>query len=454
MSEILTQDITINNIIDEDLEKKYQVIIQFATIDKKIDDYILKIKGNYSQSGFRKGYVPAKIIKDRYLQSIMAEESQKIINENIKKIIDENNLALAISPKIDIKKFEYGHDFEYEVTFEMMPKVPKIGFDKIKITKSQPNITQKDIEEETTKSLAILKKWSEKSDDKKSNKKDSLNINYVGKIDGKEFEGGKAENQDLEIGSKKFIDDFEDQLVGAKKNDQIKVKVKFPKEYHNKELSGKKAEFDVTINKISSSELPEITDELIKEKFNLDNLSQLQDQSKEKISKEYQNFSNFIFKLELSDYLNKKFDFSLPEGLINERFDKSWPEIEKKDFPNGFDSDKEKKKLKEKYRKNLEKDLRCSLIFSDIAKENNITIEENDIDDIISEKAKLFPGNEELFKNFYMQNEEMLQQVKSEIFEQKIIKFFEENIQTKYKSYSLKDIDKEYQSKVKLISKL
>lgn len=436
----------VRNILDTKLKKGYQIIVPFDIIDEKINNYITKIKGNYSQSGFRKGHVPEKVIKDKYAPSIMAEESEKIINENVKKLIEEEKFSLAVSPKIDIKDFEYGKDFQYDITFELLPEIPEIALDKIKITKKELEVSDKDIDKEIKKTLSTIKEWSEKKENSKIAKGDQAYIDYVGKIAGEEFEGGKAENQPLEIGSKTFIDNFEDQLIGSKIGDKILVKVKFPKEYHKKEFAGQKAEFDVKINKILEAEEPKLTDQLAKEKFNAKDISDFKTKISEKISNEYKNISNILFKSELTEYLNKKFSFDLPEGLVSERFEKVWSEIEKRDFPKGFDNDKEKTKSQDKYRKDLEKHLRCSLIFGEESQKNKISVTQEDINKSIEEKSKSFPGNEEMFKNFYMQNKEMLAQIQNEIFEEKINNFFEKNIQVKYKKVSVKELEKEYNS--------
>jgi FKBP-type peptidyl-prolyl cis-trans isomerase (trigger factor) len=189
---------------------------------------------------------------------------------------------------------------------------------------------------------------------------------------------------------------------------------------------------------------PKLTDELVQEKFQAKDISDFKTTISNKISGEYKNLSNILFKAQLTEYLNKKFNVELPESMLNERFDKIWPEIEKKDFPKGFASDKEKNKSQEKYKKDLEKHLRCSLIFNEIAERNKITVTDEDISNSISEKAKMFPGNEEMFKNFYMQNKEMLNQIQNEIFDLKILTLFEEKIQIKYKKVSLKELEKDY----------
>ena len=351
---------------------------------------------------------------------------------------------MALSPKIDVKDFEYGKDFQYDITFELLPEIPEINFEKIKITKKELEVADKDIDEEIKKTLATLKDWSEKKEGSKIAKGDQAYIDYVCKIDGKEFEGGKAENQPLEIGSKTFIDNFEEQLIGAKIGDKILVKVKFPKEYHKKEFAAAKAEFDVKINKIMEATEPKLTDELVKEKFNSKDISDFKIKISEKIADNYKNISAALFKGELTDYLNKKFDFELPEGMVSERFDKIWPEIEKRDFAKGFTNDKEKNKSQEKYRKDLEKHLRCSLIFSEEAQKNKISVTQEDINKSLDEKSKLFPGNEEMFKNFYLQNKEMLGQIQNEIFDNKIADFFEKNIKIKHKKVSSKELEKDY----------
>ncbi len=190
-------EIQIKNILDKKLKKDYQILVPYSFIDKRIDSEVLKIQKNYKMKGFRPGQVPVNIIKGNHENSIMAEESQKIINEVSRKIVDENKLKLAITPKIDIKTFEPKKDFEYEVSMELFPEVPEIDLSKLKLVKKEVGVTKKEIDEAVGKITANHKKWDKKSDSTKAVKGDAVNIDYIGKIDDKEFEGWKCQTTSI-----------------------------------------------------------------------------------------------------------------------------------------------------------------------------------------------------------------------------------------------------------------
>ena len=295
-------EVQINNIADSKLKKEYKIIVPQDLIDSKVNEYIEKVRGNFNLKGFRKGQVPAKVVKEKYGKSILAEESDKLINDTIKKIVTDNDLKLALSPKVDVKEFKENIDLEISATFELYPEVPEIDLQKIKVTKREPIINQSDVDESFEKLLKFYRKWEPKAEGEKAKKDDSVDIDYVGKIDDKEFEGGSAKNHRLELGSKSFIDNFEDQLVGKRKGDEVKVKVKFPKEYHKDEFAGKPAIFEVKINDVLSASMPEIDDKFIKDNFGLDNKEKLEEAVKKQVEDSYKDVKTNLFKKELFDF--------------------------------------------------------------------------------------------------------------------------------------------------------
>jgi trigger factor len=269
-------EVQIKNTYDKKLKKDFHVVIPRHLIDTKVNNYISKIQGTFSLKGFRKGQVPVAIIKEKYEASISAEEADKIINETVKKIVTDNNIKLAMTPKIDVTSFEDGKDVEFTATMEIYPQVPEVELNKIKVTKRDVEIAASDLDESLAKLLKFYRKWNPKNASEKSKIGDSVNIDYVGKIDKVEFEGGAAKSYQLELGSKSFIDNFEEQLVGKKAGDEVRVKVKFPKEYAKAEFAGKAAEFDVKINEVLAAEMPEINDDFIKNNFGLDSKAKLE----------------------------------------------------------------------------------------------------------------------------------------------------------------------------------
>ncbi len=440
-------EVQIKNTYDKKLKKDYHVVVPYQLIELRINDYVAKVRGNFSLKGFRKGQVPVEVIKEKYGSSIMADESDKIINDTIKKIVQDNNIKLAMSPKIDIKNFEQGKDVELVATMELYPQIPEIDLSKVKVTKRETEISAADLDESLKKLLKFYRKWNAKDATYKAKMGDSVNIDYVGKIDKEEFEGGAAKGYQLELGSKSFIDDFEEQLVGKKAGEQIRVKVKFPKEYHKEEFAGKAAEFEVKINEVLTAEMPEINDEFIKNNFGLENKSKLEEAVRKQIEDNYQSMERNLFKKELFDFLNKKYDFELPEGLVEEQLKSIWDEVEEeiKANPTKFKNDKEKEKAKEKKRETAERMIRCGMILSELAQLNKVEVTNEDINQEIGKILTRFPNQEKAVLEYYQKNAGAVQQLKGSIIEEKTIDLILKHPSLDKKKVSLKDLDKLWQ---------
>ena len=439
-------EVKIKNILNKPLKKEYQVAVPYSLIDEKINQVVEKVRKNYKLDGFRTGQVPTNIIKQKYEASIMADESEKIINETSKKIVKDNNLKLALTPNVEVKVFEAKKDFEYNVSMEIFPEVPEIELTKIKLSKRNADISKTDIDESINKIVKRFTKWDEQPKDTKAKIGNAVNIDYVGKIDKEIFEGGSAQNHQLELGSKSFIDNFEDQLVGKKAGDEVKVKVKFPKEYHNDKYAGKAAEFDVKINSVSSANKPEVNDEFVKNNFGLESLVKLEEAVKEQISANYETMSKNFFKKELFDFLNKKYDFDLPTGLVEEHLEKIWAETESelKHNPEKFKNDKEKEKAKEEKRKESIKMVRSGIILSELSRKHNIKIEQNDVMKEVNKRVAQFPGQEKFVIEYYQKNPAAIDEIRGVVLEEKVVNFILEKSSIENKKLSIKDFEKEF----------
>jgi trigger factor len=437
-------EIQIKNTLDKKLKKNYQIVVPYTIIEERINKIVADVKKNYKMPGFRPGQVPDNIIKQKYESSIMADESEKIINETSRKIVSDNNLKLALTPKVEVKTFEPKKDFEYTVSMEIFPTVPDIDLKKIKVSKKEAVIDKTDIDNFINKLAKNYRKWEKQEDGYKAKSGDAVNIDYVGKIDKEIFEGGSAQGHQLELGSKSFIDNFEEQLIGKKAGDEVKVKVKFPKEYHNATFAGKAAEFEVKVNSVLSGVDPKLDDEFVKNNFGLENFTKLEEIAKEQVENNYITLSKNLFKKDLFDFLNKKYNFDLPEGLIEEQFKNIWNEVEEelKTNPDKFKNDKEKEKAKDENRKLAEKMIRNGIILSDLSEKNKITISNDDLIKEINKKAAGFPGQEKMVAEYYQKNPSAVQGLKGQILEEKAIDFIIDNAELDIKKLSVKEFDK------------
>ena len=436
----------IKNTHDKKLRKDFELILPKELVNKKIDDYNAKIQGTFNLNGFRKGQVPASVIKDKHGSAIMIDEVEKLISENIKKIVADNKIKLALQPKVDLKKIEMGHDVEVNLIMELFPEVPEIDVKKVKVVKKEIEIAESELGEEFKKFAKYFCTWDKQDVGYKAKLKDAVKLDYVGKIDKKEFEGGSAKDYQLELGSKSFIDDFEEQLVGKKAGDELTVKVKFPKDYRVENLAGKPAEFDVKINEILVAKLPEITDEFVKESFGFESKKVFEENIKKELEKRNEDMTFDAFKIELFEYFNKKYDFDLPAGMVEEQTNIMWREIEEelKTNPQKFKNDKEKEKAREAKEELAKKMIRCGIILSKICEQNKIELSKEDFDKEIAKVLARFPGQEKQVIEYYQKNPQIIENIRLTAIETKAINFVMNQEATEKKKNNFKDFEKFY----------
>jgi trigger factor len=441
-----TMEARIKNTHDKKLRKDFELILPKELVNKKIDEYIEKIKGTFNINGFRKGQVPVHVIKEKHGSAIMIDEVEKLISENIKKIVDDNKIKLALQPKVDLKKIEMGQDVEINLIMELFPEVPEIDIKKIKITKREIEIAEIELADELKRFAKYFCTWDKQDAGYKAKLHDAVKIDYVGRVDKKEFDGGSAKDYQLELGSKSFIDDFEEQLVGKKAGDELTVKVKFPKDYRVEDLAGKSAEFEVKIHEVLTAKLPEINDEFTKNNLGIENKKTLEENLKKELEKRNEEMCFDAFKIELFDFLNKKYDFDLPTGMVDEQTNIMWREIEEelKTNPQKFKNDKEKEKAREVKEELAKKMIRCGIILSKICEQNKIELSKEDFDKEIAKVLARFPGQEKQVIEYYQKNPQIIENIRLTAIETKAINFVMNQESIEKKKNNFKDFEKFY----------
>jgi len=415
----------IKKALDKNLEKKFEVKVSANEIDEEVDREALKQQPKIKIDGFRKGKVPVDFIKNKYSALLLSDAAENIVEKNVSKLIKENNYNLITRPKINIKTLEAGKDFEFEITFELYPEIPDIKYDRIKLKRQKVKIERKDVEEGKKRLLKSRAKWKEEAKEYEAKSGDRVRIDFLGKLNGEPFDGGKAEGYNLELGSKSFIDTFEDQLIGKKAGDEVDVKVTFPKDYHKKELAGQPAVFEVKVLSVSTPELPELTDEFVKENFNVDNISKLEEMIERELSTTYNSISRDAIKNEIFRWLKQNVKIELPESIIKHEFDRQWALVEKdlKNNPSRFKDDADKEKERSEVKQNAEDSVKLGLILSEIGKKNNINVQDTEIIEEIRKRAGLYPGQEQMIVDFYTKNKNATNQITGSILENKVIDF-------------------------------
>ena len=432
----------------EGLDRKFQVKVTAAELDEKLVARLNEVKGKVNLKGFRKGKAPVSFLKKMYGKGMMSEIIQEIVNETSQKAFSERDLQPAGQPHphliSDMEQVIEGKaDLEYDLHAEILPSFDPMDVAGLKLTRPVADVPESDIDEALKNIADQQVSYKARGKTAKSQEKDQVLIDFVGKVDGEEFEGGKGEGFELVLGSNQFIAGFEDQLIGAKTGDDVEVKVTFPEEYHAKELAGKDAVFDVTIQEVRAPEDVAIDDELAK-KVGLESLDDLKSRIKERIESDYKNLSRSHVKRALLDKLDDGHNFELPNGMVNAEFEQIWRQVESAERDEE-DKDKTEDELKEEYRKIAERRVRLGLVLAEIGKRADVQVPNEELQQAIQRQAmqeaqymqmqgqNISP--QEVLK-FYQQNPGAIQQIRAPLFEEKVVDYIIERAEVTDKTVS------------------
>jgi trigger factor len=274
---------------------------------------------------------------------------------------------------------------------------------------------------------------------------DRLTISFVGTIDGEKFDGGTAEDIQLELGSKSFIPGFEDQLVGVKAGDEKVVKVKFPSNYMAEALAGKDAEFAVTVKAIEKPGDRAIDDEFAK-MVGFEDLAKLKAAVSDRLKSEYAAASRRKVKRSLLDALDEKHAFDLPQTLVDQEFESVWRQVSQDLESRGktfTDEETTEEKAREEYRAIAERRVRLGLVLAEIGEKAQIKVSDEEVSRAVVERARQFPGQEQQVWDYYRKTPQALASLRAPIFEEKVVDYILELADVTEKTVSKDDLFKD-----------
>lgn len=281
--------------------------------------------------------------------------------------------------------------------------------------------------------------------DRATQKGDVLVIDFVCRVDGKEFAGGAAQGHRLELGSNQFIAGFEDQLIGHKPGTTTDLNVTFPKEYGNDQLAGKPAAFTVTIKEIHEK-LPVSVDEALAKKMGFDDLAALRKAVGDRIGREYGRVVRARLKRQLLDKLAEAHSFPVPPGMVDIEFEQIWKSIEEAKKRGDNDPSiqgKSDDELKAEFRTIAERRVRLGLLLSEVGRVNNIEVSEDEVNRTLIEEARRYPGQERKVIEYYRSQPEALAQLRAPLFEDKVVDFILEMASVTEKSVAPEELQRE-----------
>lgn len=411
----------------EGLKRDFKIIVPATDIEERVTSRLKELTNTVRIPGFRPGKVPVSLMKQRYGASVMGEVLERTVSETSVKAMTDRGMRPAIQPKVEITSFDEGGDLEYTMAVEIMPEIKAIDYSEISLERMVVEVPDNEIDE-TLGKMAAANKTSEPAPAEHAAKSgDIVVIDFVGKIDGEEFPGGKADGYQLELGTGSFIPGFEDQLVGAKAGDHVSVSVKFPEEYGAAELAGKDAAFDVDVKEARTTKPATIDDEFAK-KAGVESADALKKAIREEHEREYKSIARMHLKRALLDKLAELCTFEVPEGLVEQELESIWTQFEeqRKQNPEAVTAeygDKKDDEIKAELQEISERRIRLGLVLADVGQANNIQVTQEDLNRGIMAEARRYPGQEQRVFEYYQKNAEAMESLRAPLLEERVVDF-------------------------------
>lgn len=413
--------------LNEGLKRAYTLKIGRKDIEARVEGELKKVAPQIRMPGFRPGKVPANLVRKMHGPALEQQALETAVQEGVQQLLAEKQLRPAMQPAVELDEgFEPGKDAEVKVSLEVLPDVPEAKLDGLKLERLTVPVSDSEIEE-TLKRIAAGNKQFDAAEKPtyKAKAGDLVVMDFTGKVDGVEFEGGKGEGVSLELGSGQFIPGFEDQLIGVKANDSKVVKVTFPDNYGAEHLAGKAAEFDVTVNEVRVPKDTALDDEFAKQ-LGLESIDKLKELVKGQLEQEHNGLTRTHMKRKLLDQLAAGYDFDVPPSMVDAEFNQIWAQLE---HEAGHEADpeaarKEMEADKDDYRRIAERRVRLGLLLSDIGTRNNVEISQAEMNRLIAQAAQQYrPEDRDRFVQYIRSEPMAAAQLRAPLFEDKVVDF-------------------------------
>jgi trigger factor len=415
--------VQVKEIAKEGLKREFAVTLPQSHVEGRLTAQLEEIRKTAKHAGFRPGKMPLALVRQLYGENARADVLDRAISEAAEKALTEHKLRPAMQPKIELVSFAQDKDVEFKLAVEILPEITPGDFSKIQLERPTAEVDDKTVEDAI---LRVAKSAREpEAVARAAALGDTVVIDFDGSVDGEKHPGMKGEGHTLELGSKSFIDTFEEQLVGHKAGDTKTVKVTFPSAYHASHLAGKAAEFAVEVKEVRGQKPIELNDDLAKE-IGFPSLADLQKRVRDDIAGNYAQISRAVVKRQLMDKLADGHSFAVPESMCEAEFGSIWRQIEearkKGELPDE-DKNKNEEELRKEYRGIAERRVRLGLLLADVAQKNKIAVEPAELRNALMAEARRFPGQEKAVIDYYTQTQGAMERIRAPLLEEKVVDY-------------------------------
>ena len=429
--------------LNEGLRRGYRIVLPASELEETVNGKLAEAQPTVEMKGFRKGKVPMALLKKQFGQRLLGEAMQETIDGAMSKHFNDSGDRPAQQPDVKMTNEDWkeGDDVEVEMSYEALPTIPDVDFKAIDLEK----LVAKADEAAVDGALANLAENAQDFKDRKKTAKakdgDQIVFDFLGKVDGEAFDGGASEDYPLVLGSNSFIPGFEEQLVGLKTGAEKDVVVTFPEEYGAAHLAGKEAVFSCTVKAVKEPVPAEINDELAT-KFGAEDLAGLKVQIAERIEGEYAGAARAVMKRALLDALDEKVKFELPPSMVETEAGQIAHQLWHEENPDVQGHDHDPVETTQEHRDLAERRVRLGLLLAEMGQRAEVQVSDAEMQQAVMAQARQYPGEERQFMEFVQSNEQMQQQLRAPIFEDKVVDYAFELANVTEKEVSKDELEK------------
>ena len=422
----------------EGLERKMTIAVPSEQVDSAVNQRLQEATKTIQLKGFRKGRVPFKVVKSKFGKGVRAEVVNELMSSTYYDAINQESLKPAGQPRIEPTNIEEGKDLEFVATFEVYPDIALPDFGKLKIERLSAEVTDKDIDEMIETLREQRQTWE--IAEREARNEDMVNIDFLGKKKGEEFEGGSAKGTNLVLGSEKMIPGFEDGIIGKSAGDEFTISLDFPADYHNKELAGQAVLFEICLNTVSAKVLPKVDEEFYKS-FGVEDggVEAFREEISNNMDREMKAASRNKIKNKVMDALIETVDVNVPEALVgNEIQQLKAQAMQQMGGGQGADPSMLPDDL---FIEQAKRRVVLGLVLGEVIKDQKVQPDPAIVREKVEELASTYESPEEVI-NWYYGNKEQLASIESSVVEDQVFDIIIQEASVSDKQVSYQDVIK------------
>ena len=429
--------------LNEGLRRGYTIVLPASELDETVNGKLAEAQPTVEMKGFRKGKVPMALLKKQFGQRLLGEAMQETIDGAMSKHFNDSGDRPAQQPDVKMTNEDWkeGDDVEVEMSYEALPTIPDVDFKAIDLEKLVAKADEAAVDEALANLAENAQDFKDRKKTAKAKDGDQIVFDFLGKVDGEAFDGGASEDYPLVLGSNSFIPGFEEQLVGVKTGAEKDVVVTFPEEYGAAHLAGKEAVFSCTVKAVKEPVPAEINDELAT-KFGAEDLAGLKVQIAERIEAEYAGAARAVMKRALLDALDEKVKFELPPSMVETEAGQIAHQLWHEENPEVQGHDHDPVETTQEHRDLAERRVRLGLLLAEMGQRAEVQVSDAEMQQAVMAQARQYPGEERQFMEFVQSNEQMQQQMRAPIFEDKVVDYAFELANVTEKEVSKDELEK------------